>query len=246
MSLAAPLYFLVESKRQNTQLNTQLAQDKRALASARASLAALQEELRRRPPVQTGEQSSALQQHLTLLQTQLAHRKEELSSTRASLAAVQEELRRRPPVQTGEQLNALQQRLTQLSTPQLGVAIVDLKRRDSDDGRRPADPQIVTIDPDVPLVALILNFDPLTSRSTLEVEMVDESGRTRWVGRTERNLSTATLTLALPTHDYPAGRYAISVFRVTNSLGLLPAAPNTRLRSPGEHVCGGCHWPRIR
>ena len=261
VGLAAPLYFLVQSNRENAQLKTQLAQDKRDLSSAQTSLAAAEEEIRRRSPVQTAVPSSALQERLAQLQTQIAQGKEELSATRASLAAVQEELRHRPPLQTAEELNtlrqrltqlqtqlaqgneellstqtslavvqeelrrrppmqivqqfnALQQRLAQLSTPQLGVDIITLDRRDAGDGRGPADPTNVTINPDASLVALVLNFDPLRARSTLEVELIDDSGRTRWVGRAQRDRTTATLTLAVPTDDFPAGRYDIRVFRV--------------------------------
>jgi hypothetical protein len=49
----------------------------------------------------------------------------------------------------------------------------------------------------------------------LEVEVSDQGGQSLWKGRIERDRSTASLTLALPTDGYPAGRYDIRVFDVT-------------------------------
>jgi cell division septum initiation protein DivIVA len=278
LTLAVPLYVLVESRGQNAQLNARLAQDKKALSSTRAALYAAQEELRRRPPAKTAEQRDMLQQRITELQTQLGRGKDELSSMRSSLAAAQEEVRRRPTTQVAEQRDVLQQRVTELqtqlaqgkdelsatraslaavqavqeelrrrppaavagqrdvlqprvteaSTPVLGVAI-NLDSRDTGGGRGPAPPQIVTIAPDSPLVTLVLNFAPLSSASTLEVELTDESGETRWVGRAERNRSTANLTLVLPTHGYPAGKYSLAVFRVLGDTAPGRGVPSARL-----------------
>ena len=78
------------------------------------------------------------------------------------------------------------------------------------------DPPTVTIHPNVSHVTLILKFAPLLSRSILEVEVRDQSGHALWVDRTERDRSTGSLTLALPTDGYPAGRYEIYVFDVTH------------------------------
>ena len=61
--------------------------------------------------------------------------------------------------------------------------------------------------------------------------MRDDYGQPRWVGRTERDPSTASLTLALPTHGYPAGRYEISVFDVTHE-GTLVATYAVIIRTP--------------
>jgi len=163
---AVALYLLVGTRRQNAQLEAQLAQDKNALLSAVA-------------------------------------------------AAMQEELRRQPPVQTAERVNVAQRFPAPLSTPQLGVAVVDLDPRDAGGVRGSADPQPVTTGPDASLVTLILNFAPLAARSTLEVEVGDQGGQSLWKGRIERDRSTASLTLALPTQGYPAGRYGIRIFDVT-------------------------------
>lgn len=175
---AVPLYLFIESRREKQELEAQLGQEKETLSSTRASLATLQEELRRRPAAPTAEQLDALQRGLA------------------------------PP-------SASQQRLALMSAPQLGVPILDLEPRNTGSVRGSADPQVVTPHRDASFVALILNFPPLTSRSTLEVEVTDENGHARWVSRTVGERSTASLTLALPTAGYPAGRYDVRIFDVT-------------------------------
>jgi hypothetical protein len=182
-----PVYLLVKSRQQNSQLEAQLAQDKTAL-----------------------------------------------SSTQTSLATLQKQLQRRPPMQTAEQLTTQQPRVSQLSTPQLDIPIIDLDPRDTNSVRGSTRPQIVTIDAQTSLVTLILNFSPLASRSTLEVEVTDQSGSARWVGRTARDRSAASLTLALPTHDYAAGRYDIRVFDVTRGRTLLATYPVIIRASPAK------------
>jgi len=202
---AVSLYLVVASRRQNVRLESQLAQDQHALSSTQDSLRAVQEEL--------------------------ARDKYALSSTRASLDAVQNELRRRPASPRADQLNALQQRVAQLSTPRLDAVIVDLdplaaiapgeknlpaSRQAAGRVRGLADPTTATIKPSAFPVTLILNFAPLLSRSTLEVDVLGPDGHSRWVGRAECDRSTASLTLALPTQGYAAGRYEIRVFDVTH------------------------------
>ena len=154
------------------------------------------------------------------LETQLAEHKTALSSTQSSFAAVQQELERTTATQ-GE----LQQRLAQLSTPQLDVAVVDLEPQFGGVVRGGSEPRIVTIAPDAPTITLILNFSPLASRATIEVEIADEGGQVRWTGRTQREAGTSTLTLALPTSDYPTGEYLIRLFDVTRGRMSLAGYP---------------------
>ena len=154
------------------------------------------------------------------LETQLAEHKTALSSTQNSLAALQQELERTTATQ-GE----LQQRLAQLSTPQLDVAIVDLEPQFGGVVRGGSEPRIVTIAPNAPTITLILNFSPLASRATIEVEIADEGGQVRWTGRTQREAGTSTLTLALPSADYPTGEYLIRLFDVTRGRTSLAAYP---------------------
>jgi hypothetical protein len=87
--------------------------------------------------------------------------------------------------------------------------------------RGSVDPQVVTRNPGASFVTLILNFPPLKSRSTLQVEVTDERGQARWSGRTTREPSTASLTLALPTDNYSAGLYDVRIFDVTRGRTLL-------------------------
>lgn len=166
---AVPIYLLIKSRRENTQLETQLAGDKATV-----------------------------------------------------IAAIQEEVRRQAPAPTAQSVpvNAAQQRLAELSSPQLGVAIIDLDPRDGGSVRSSAAPHGVTIDPSASFVTLILNFAPLTSRSTLKVQVNGQGGQLRWVGHADRDRSTASLTLTLPIDNYPAGRYDIHVFDVTRATHL--------------------------
>jgi hypothetical protein len=153
------------------------------------------------------------------LETQLAERGSALSATQSSLKALQEVARSQTATQ--EQLTALQQRLAQLSTPQLEPTVVDLEPRNAEVVRGSADPQVVTTSPNVPTVTLILNFPPLASRSTLEVEVAREGGPPQWMGRIQRNADTTSLTLALPTLAYPTGAYVVRLFDVSRGRTLL-------------------------
>jgi hypothetical protein len=157
------------------------------------------------------------------LETQLAENERALSATQISLVAAQEGLRGLTEAQT--QLNTLQERLAQLSTPQLDVAIVDLEPQYGGVVRGTSDPQIVTMAPNAPVVRLILNFPPLASRSTLVVEVAEQDGRVRWVGRTHHDQGAATLALALPSEGYPGGEYVIRLFDVTRGRTPLAAYP---------------------
>ena len=154
------------------------------------------------------------------LQTQLAEQKTALSSSQNSLTALQQELERTTATQ-GE----LQQRVAQLSAPQLDVAVVDLEPQFGGDVRGGTEPQIVTIAGNAPTVTLILNFAPLASRSTLEVEIADQDGQVRWTGRTQREATASTLTLALPSADFPSGEYLIRLFDVTRGRTSVAAYP---------------------
>jgi hypothetical protein len=154
------------------------------------------------------------------LERELADGKTAWSSTQNSLTASQQELERTTAAQ-GE----LQQRLAQLSAPQLGVAIAELEPQFGGDLRGATEPQTVTIAENSPSVTLILNFAPLASRSTLEVEVVDQGGRVRWTGRTQRETAASTLTLTLPSVDYPSGDYLIRLFDVTAARTALAAYP---------------------
>ena len=154
------------------------------------------------------------------LQTQLAEQKTALSSSQNSLTALQQELERTTATQ-GE----LQQRVAQLSSPQLDVAVVDLEPQFGGDVRGGTEPQIVTIAGNAPTVTLILNFSPLASRSPLEVEIAEQGGQVRWTGRTQREATTSTLTLALPSADFPSGEYLIRLFDVTRARMPLAAYP---------------------
>ena len=139
------------------------------------------------------------------LETQLAENNRRLSISESSLSTLQEQLRRETAAK--EQLDTLQQqRQAQLSTPQLDVAIVDLEPRVAGAVRGASGPQIVTTASNALIATLILNFPPLASRAMLEIEVVDATGQVRWTGRTQRGQDTTTLTLALPTAGYPAGR----------------------------------------
>ena len=160
----------------------------------------------------------------TQLETQLAQNNRRLSSSETSLTTLQEELRRETA--TKEQLNTLQQqRQAQLSTPQLDVAIANLEPRYAGVVRGSSDPQIVTTASNALTVTLILNFPPLASRSTLEIEVADRSGQVRWMGRTQRDQDTETLTLALPSAGYPAGEYVIRLIDVTRGRTRLASYP---------------------
>jgi hypothetical protein len=143
-------------------------------------------------------------------ETQLAERERALSSTQNSLATLKQELQSETTAQA-----QLQEKLARLSTPQLGVAIVDLDPQYSGVVRGTPDPQIVSVSPEASTVTLILNFSPLESRALLEVEVADVNGQVRWTSRTQRDRGTANLTLALPSASYPAGEYAIRLFDVT-------------------------------
>ena len=154
------------------------------------------------------------------LETQLAERETALSSTQSSLAAVQQELERTTATQ-GE----LQQRLSQLSAPQLDVAVVDLEPQFGGAVRGGSEPRIVTIAANAPSITLLLNFSPLASRVTIEVEIADGGGQVRWTGRTPRDPGTSTLTLALPSADYADGEYLIRLFDVTRGRMSLAAYP---------------------
>jgi hypothetical protein len=165
----------------------------------------------------------------TQLETQLAENIRRLSSSEASLDALQNRLRR----ETAEKerlATAEQQRLAQLSTPHLDAAIADLEPQYLGAVRGSSDPQLVSTPPDALTVTLVLNFPPLAARRTLEIEVADANGLTRWTGRTERNQDTAMLTLALPTAGYPPGRYVIRLFDVTR--GHIPLATYPLLIRP--------------
>jgi hypothetical protein len=154
------------------------------------------------------------------LEAQLSEQKTALSATQGSLAAVQQELERTTATQ-GE----LQQRLSQASAPQLDVAVVDLEPQFGGAVRGGSEPRIVTIGANVPAITLILNFSPLASRATIEVEITDEGGQVRWTGRTPRDPGISTLALALPSADYANGEYLIRLFDVTRGRMSLAAYP---------------------
>jgi hypothetical protein len=171
--------------------------------------------------------------HSAQVERQLAQDRELLSSTQASMAALQDELRRRVAEQTTE-LNDIRQRAARLSTPQIGVIIRDLDPTNAGAVRGAAKPEIVTTGGDASLITLILHFEPLKSRSILEVEIADESGQARWAGRSERDRNTASLTLAFPASGYAAGRYELRLFDVTRgrtaiaTYPLIIRAPNAK------------------
>jgi hypothetical protein len=154
------------------------------------------------------------------LETQLAQNTGALSATRTSLTAAQEELRRDNATQA-----ELQHRLAQLPTPLLGVAVVDLEPQDTGVTRGTSDPAIATVSANAPAVTLILNFSPLASRSTLEVEVAREGGPVGWVGRTQLDAGTSTLPLSLPRVSYPPGGYVIRLFDVTRDRRALASYP---------------------
>jgi hypothetical protein len=88
-----------------------------------------------------------------------------------------------------------------------------------------SEPRIVTITPESLTITLILNFSPLASRATIEVEIADDGGQVHWTGRTQREAGTSTLTLALPGSGYPTGEYFIRLFDVTRARMSLAAYP---------------------
>ena len=83
----------------------------------------------------------------------------------------------------------------------------------------------MTIAPESLTITLILNFSPLASRATIEVEIAEEGGQVHWTGRTQREAGTSTLTLALPSSDYPTGEYLIRLFDVTRARMSLAGYP---------------------
>jgi hypothetical protein len=166
-------------------------------------------------------------QQIAALEGQLARQTSALSSAQASVATLEERLRTPPPVPAGEELTTLRQRLAELSTPQLDAAIVDVDPQGAGVVRGSNAAQIVTAVSDAPLVTLILNFAPLASRSTLEVEVVDERDQARWAGRIQRDRDTASLNVTLPRQGYPSGAYAIRVFDVTGARKILATYPVT-------------------
>ena len=153
------------------------------------------------------------------LETQLTENQRALSSTQTSLTALEEQLRSRRG--TEEDLNALRQRLAQQSTPQLDAVIAELDPLAGGAVRGASDTQILTTPPGGSSVTLILNFEPLGARATLEVEVADEGGQVRWMGRTERDRAAATVILSLPAGGYPPGRYMIRLSDVTHGRRLL-------------------------
>lgn len=168
------------------------------------------------------------------LETRMAERESALEATQTSLAAAQEQLRTETAAQAQlndreqqrqAQLDTLQQRLAELSTPRLDVPIAALEPGFAGAVRGSSDPQIVTASPDAPAVTLILQLSPLPARSTLLVEIVDQSGQVRWTGRTERQQGTDALTLSLPREGYPPGEYVIRLFDVTTGRRSLASYP---------------------
>ena len=160
----------------------------------------------------------------TQLEAQLAENTRRLSSSEASFDALQGQLRRE--IAEKEQLaTSERQRRAQMTTPHLDTAIVDLKPQIAGAVRGALDPPIVTTAADALAMTLVLNFPPLSSRSTLEVDVADANGQSRWTGRSEQNQDTATLTMALPTAGYPPGRYVIRLFDVTRGRTLVATYP---------------------
>jgi len=158
------------------------------------------------------------------LESQLAENSRRLSAGESSLSTLQEQLRSETAAK--EQLDRLQrQRQAELSTPQLDIAIVDLEPRVAEAVRGAGGPQVVTTAANALVVTLVLNFPPLASTATLEIEVQDANRRVLWSNRTERPRDTAALTLALPTAGYPAGDYVIRIFDVTRGRTLLATYP---------------------
>jgi hypothetical protein len=158
------------------------------------------------------------------LETELADNRARLSDTETSLSAMQRQLRGETAAR--EQLeNLSRQPQAQHPTPQLGATIVELEPRPAEAVRGIAVPQIVTTGSSAGAVTLILHLPPLASRTTLEIEVADAAGQIRWTGRTEREQGADTMTLALPTADYPAGNYVIRLLDVTRGRSTLAMYP---------------------
>jgi hypothetical protein len=164
------------------------------------------------------------------LESQLEDQKAALSSAQNSVAALRQELQR-----TTEEQGELQERLAQFSAPQLDVAVVDLDPQPGEAVRGGSEPSVATIAPSAAAFTVILNFSPLPSPSSLEVE-VSRGGQVRWTGRVQRDAGASTVTLALPSVDYPNGEYLIRLFDVTRARRALASYPlvirHAALRSP--------------
>ena len=91
------------------------------------------------------------------------------------------------------------------------MPIVDLELSGTTRGATGGTGAAIDVPRDAPFVTLILNFAPLTGRSTLVVRVVEAGGRELWTGRTVREPGTATLVLTLPRTGIPDGRYLIDV-----------------------------------
>jgi hypothetical protein len=162
------------------------------------------------------------------LETQVASHEQDLASARSALRELQEQ-RRTASTTTADEV-ALRERVAQLSTPQLEVPIVDL---DPSGATRGGGEPAATVD--VPrgalFVTLILNFTPLTDRSTLVVRILGDGGREVWTGRTGRDGGAASLNVTLPRDSVPDGRYVIRLTAERNGRQTDVAEYAVRVRS---------------
>ena len=156
------------------------------------------------------------------LGVQLADQERALSKGEGELAALGERLARATGTQA--ELNTLQERVAQLSAPQIVAGIVDLEPRSGEVLRGSADPQIVVTGPNAPAVTVVLNHEPLTVRSTLEIVVEGKSPEMRWTSRAQRDQDSAALAVVFPV-GYPAGEYVIRLFDVTRGRTLLGVYP---------------------
>lgn len=151
----------------------------------------------------------AHQERAARFEEQLAAQRHELTSVQAVLSEAQARLQSRPSSGSG----------IQAVSPLVDVPIIDLDPENSASVRGAVRGTGESGRPialrDARMVTFILNFAPLTSRTSITIELADARGETRWSTRTTRESGTASLNLTLQRESFPAGEYEI---RLSNAV----------------------------
>jgi hypothetical protein len=162
------------------------------------------------------------------LGTQLTQREGALSEAQSSLARLRESAGRTEGAQA--QLEALQEQVARLAAPQLVGGLVGLDPTPGEVLRGSSDPQVIVAPSNAP-VTVVLNHEPLTVRSTLEIVIEGKGADMRWTARAQREPDSAAVAVVFPA-GYPAGQYDVRLFDVTRGRMLLGVYPIVIRYSP--------------